>query len=290
METNTKSPEKRFSEYQYVLNCQRKYGTWALIVVLAILIPATMVIYRHTGNFSIIAIDMLFGVMVFWKIVKIANTSNAAQELSRKINAEDGYIKSIKADYDFLKSKTFGDIPQPMYKTAKYLLSGKEIGPNQVIKNREDELANLKIKCSVYLSAPQKTFWQYLLSWKWLKKIPAIALMLLIIIVAGCKQKEGTITGQDGKTYVIADTGTVSTSKVNPFTDYHNGVYYYKIQCSSRCPEEIKKEFGPAISKFRAEHKGLNVSVTVNINATEKNFIDGYWIFTNAPCYCDTIK
>jgi hypothetical protein len=66
---------------------------------------------------------------------------------------------------------SFNLIPQKLNKTALYLLSQKDKTPEEVIEDRNEEVWDMGLQLVCYQGCIERTFWQYLRSWKWLKKI-----------------------------------------------------------------------------------------------------------------------
>jgi hypothetical protein len=114
--------------------------------------------------------------------------------------------------------------------------------------------------------------------------------IIMMIIVAGCgneqKQNTKTITGQDGKQYVVVDSlpqKVSPTIQADEITDFGNGVYYFKYHQS---------DFGTHLSSFIRQHTELRMVAFAPNDRTGYGKTSGYFVYfePNVPCPCDTIQ
>lgn len=164
-----KTKEERKVAFEQKLKKTRRLTVWiSLLVVLGVMV---YIIFDPPNYFIGLGIGMLFffpsSVVGSWRSF---NTVRSCSVLRRKLQEETQYVESIRKEYADITSCTFQEIPKRLRATAIYLLSNPDKGPEDIMKEREESLENIKIKIQIFLDSPEKNFWQYFTSWKWLKE------------------------------------------------------------------------------------------------------------------------
>jgi len=174
MEQNKQQKEKS-DEYRYHLNVFKKYVTWLVISLIIIPIVCIIAMYIHMdfiGATICTVIIAYLGYALIKYFVKSMDMHESVSKLSKEIKKEWKYVEGIKKEYALISTVKLDDLSIDLKKTAQYLLSNPEKKPYEVIAAREEEIEDMETQYRVYLGSPEKTFWQYFISWKWLKKIP----------------------------------------------------------------------------------------------------------------------
>ena len=183
METNNeKTQEQKFNEdkkyleykFQRDLEKTKRKKIWISLFMI-VLMSIVMIIVIHENkpvfttllNCGIVSIIPMFSVCSRMSDIRMTNME---KELSKKIEKETKYIKEFKEKYELLRLCKFTEIPISLRKTAETLLHTSMIFPPkediyEVIKAQETEIENMKIQLQVYSDCPERTFWQYFISW-----------------------------------------------------------------------------------------------------------------------------
>lgn len=162
-----KTKEERKVVFEQQLKKTRRLTVWiSLLVVLGVMV---YIIFDPPNYFIGLGIGILFffpsSVVGSWRSF---NTVRSCSVLRRKLKEEEEYMQGIRKDYTDIISCKFHEIPARLRATAIYLLSNPDKGPEEIMKTREANLENIKIKIQIFLDSPEKNFWQYFASWKWL--------------------------------------------------------------------------------------------------------------------------
>lgn len=170
-----KTKDEKFIEFQYELEIQKKKTIWISIAALLVCgffgyNIGKMFITPIWVTIVITAFMTIMGmVLIYQNPVQWLNMEYRIQKLRKKIENEKEYLTRIKEEYIIISSCKFKDIPVNLRETARYLLSNRGKGPEEIIKFREEEIENHEVWLQVFLKSSKRNFWQYLISIKWLQ-------------------------------------------------------------------------------------------------------------------------
>jgi len=182
---NEKDQEQKFNEdkeylefkFQRGLEKTKRKEFWMTILTSILLVLIIVVAFHDTRLvFPSCLVSIILIILIFLRMrdIRMINIEN---ELGKKIEKETKYIKKFKEEYELLRLCKFTEIPISLRKTAETLLYTSMIYPPKediykVIKAQETEIENMEIQLQVYKDCPERNFWQYFISWKWIKKLP----------------------------------------------------------------------------------------------------------------------
>jgi uncharacterized membrane protein YcjF (UPF0283 family) len=174
-----KSEIEKFAEFQRKLAREKKESMWKIVLgTILFLIFAIVIVIHSDINKTIIYVSVLLAIWILFFMERIMNMNMARLEkrLREKIKEERDYLDEILHDSELLRNMNFMSIsvdliPLNLRETAQYLRSQKDKTPDEIIEDRKHELKDMTIQLKCYYDCEEYTFWRYVRSWKWLKKI-----------------------------------------------------------------------------------------------------------------------
>ena len=167
--------EQKFARFQKTLELHKKQAAWALIITIVFSGMIGEVAYIHNNIFLyvvvIFSICFLMIILLF-TFIKEVNITSLEKELRDKIKEAKESLETLKKEYVIIISWKFNDIPPNLRETARYLLSYEDLSPRQIIAQEKETIEEMEIQLKVYQKSSERNFWQYFMTWKWLKKIP----------------------------------------------------------------------------------------------------------------------
>ncbi|MCX6822635.1 MAG: hypothetical protein NTX91_01375 [candidate division SR1 bacterium] len=171
----TQNLDKRL-ELQRSLERQRRASTWKIALGTAVFIAIMRYNAHSTADIIICSfVFIVLWLLFFWEPVRDMNMNRLEGMLRKKITEEDEYVIKIKEEYRLIEQickSSFNAIPGKFKPTAIYLLYEEDKTPEEIIADREEEVADMKIQLQCYKDCKERTFWRYTASYKWLKRLP----------------------------------------------------------------------------------------------------------------------
>jgi len=172
-----KTQEQKISGFQRGLEKTKRKEVWMTILTSILLVLIIVVAFHYTRlvlPVCLVSIISITSILLRMRDIRMVNMEN---ELGKKIEKETKYIKKFKEEYDILSSYKFNEIPISLRKIARTfrnrpLIAYPKEDIYEVIQEKNDEIENMKIELQVYQASPERTFWQYIKSLKWLKRLP----------------------------------------------------------------------------------------------------------------------
>lgn len=173
------SKEQKFSKFQRDLEREKKLTIWAPIVLIIIIVA--FIRFQDFWNGSVddpgfIARYCFYGVLLLATVlitcllIKISfNMASRQKELRETIKEKKEYLEKLKKFYNAISSLKFRDIPKETIKEPEYqVLANVDKTPPEVFEELQAEIDDMEIKLRAYHKSPERTFWHYAFSFKWL--------------------------------------------------------------------------------------------------------------------------
>ena len=166
--------EQKFARFQKSLELSKKQSAWALIITIifsGVLGEAAYIQNNIFFYFVVIFAICFLMVILLFSFIKDVNITDLEKELRDKIKEAKESLETIRKEYVIIISWKLNDIPANLRKTARYLLSYEDLTPRQIIAQEKEKIEEMEIQLKVYQRSSERNFWQYFMTWKWLKKI-----------------------------------------------------------------------------------------------------------------------
>ncbi|MEI6774377.1 MAG: hypothetical protein WCL18_06420 [bacterium] len=173
--------EIKLARLQRELEKEKRSKIWGVLIMSLLVIVVMMCLYHYSSREKTVFGGILYVGMIcvivyyiFHHAIKELNMERCLKDIQYKIQTEGKFVGKIKEEYNHLvvTETKLNEIPPKLRKTVIYLLSNPDKTPEEIIQTREEEIENMKDKRTVYFYSLEETFWQYFISWEWLKKIP----------------------------------------------------------------------------------------------------------------------
>lgn len=171
METKTllTEREEKVALLKVAIEKEKKFWMWVVIGVTILGILCIGFLIPNDWKFALALIAVVF--FIDDALTTKFHMGATEKRLQKWIKDERGHIESVIKDSQRITALGFMDMPSSLKPTARYLLSEELMSPMEIIEERKEQFEDIKTELEIVKLYPERNFWQYLLSRKWLKQI-----------------------------------------------------------------------------------------------------------------------
>lgn len=129
----------------------------------------TYAIYIHGILYLLMAIYLYVCMFRFGRAIKEENIERRLREKEDDLRVKRAQYAKIVAAYPYWKDNNYVDMPGNMYKELIELVNLNS-DPDKIVRLWSQNIEDVEVEIMVYKSA-SPTYWSYLFSLQWLKKI-----------------------------------------------------------------------------------------------------------------------